>query len=236
MRGGVLPRGQGIFAQALGSVLFPGCPGGCSPGQAVGRSVSPQTAEGRGGLWSPGSSACVAGPWQHRWLSQGCPSQGARLRALTWFLLCVCTFLAAPGVCSLLHAGSRAALCPSRAVAGGRGAVGPCRYPVLSSPAAHPSTAGPRGAAGTHTRCLPQPRQFSEVARALCCHGVFRAGRHWRVFAVTCSQRRAAREGGVFRWCWIYELKSSHLASSVSGCRKANVTMEVGRVKTRNPS
>lgn len=168
--------------------------------------------------------------------STGGSAKGAHLRALAWFLLCVCSFLAAPGVCSLLHAGSRAALCPSRAVAGGRGAVGPCRYPVLSSPAVHPSTAGPRGAAGTHTRCLPQPRQFSEVARALCCHGVFRAGRHWRVFSVTCSQRRAAREGGVFRWCWIYELKSSHLASSVSGCRKANVTMEVGRVKTRNPS
>lgn len=90
MRGGVLPRGQGIFAQALGSVLFPGCPGGCSPGQAVGRSVSPQTAEGRGGLWSPGSSACTAGPWQHRWLSQGCPSQGTRLVSTVCLHLSCC--------------------------------------------------------------------------------------------------------------------------------------------------
>lgn len=167
----------------------------------------------------------------------GCPSQGTRLvssvclhvSCCPWCLQLAARWLPRRSVPIAGHVGRQRGS-GSLQVPGAE----LCRYPVLSSPAAHPSTAGPRGAAGTCTHCLPQPGRFSELARALCCYGVFRAGRHWRVFAVTCSQR--SREGGVFRWCWIYALKSSHLASSVSGCRKANVTVEVGRIKTRNPS
>lgn len=88
--------------------------------------------------------------------------------------------------------------------------------------------------------CLARSRLLSGAPAALCCHGVFENSsclrRRWRVLEVTFSQRREAGEGGVLRQGWIYELKSSHLASSVSGCRKANVTMEVGRIENRNPS
>lgn len=170
-------------------------------------------------------------------------AEGAHLRAPAWFLLHLCTFRAAASCPQFVaqRLPPRQRSCRSQGLAGSGGTGATYRCLMLSSPAAHPSVAGPRGAAGTGMpRCLARPGLLSGVATSLCCHRVFESSsccrKRWRVSGVPCSQRREARGGGVFRQGWIYELKSSHLASSVSGCRKANVTMEVGRIKTRNPS
>lgn len=158
LHAGVLPRGQGIFfAQALGIVLFPNCPDGCSPGQAVGRPMSPLSRWGTGGCNAP---AALPG-------STGGSAEGAPLTAPNWFLptaphLWGCPSM--PAACSTPAPQAPPTVARLRVAGLGRqqrGRGGTCGSPMLSALPVHPSTAGPWGTAGTGTpHCWARPGCF----------------------------------------------------------------------------
>lgn len=161
---GGLPRGQLLSAQASGITLFPNCPDGSCPGQAMGNLCPLEQMRETWGMWSPSSPASgTASPG-----STGGSVEGPISGHLPGFSPYLCTFLFS----SQLLGSHRA----SRAGGGrcGQMAEVPCRFLVLSSlpaPQPHCSVGFSRG---WHPLLLGRAWAASRGAAALSALGYFK--------------------------------------------------------------